>query len=220
MKKTLSTSLLLTTMALGATISTSAAAIEGYEGLSANAGIVSQYFFRGVAQTSTASASAGLDYENSGFYVGTWAADVQDGLEVDFYAGYGLEFDNGLGLSIGGTSYQYTGDFDSAYNEVNLGASYKFLSVAYAVGTHDDDSELGIEEADYDFFSVTAEYEGFSVTYGSWGDEFDGDYFEAGYSTELAGFDVGVSVISNSEELDLETGEGEESLIFSIGKTF
>ena len=58
-------------------------------GVSANAGMVSNYVFRGVEQTESASASAGLDYEHeSGFYIGTWAADVEAGLEYDLYAGW------------------------------------------------------------------------------------------------------------------------------------
>ncbi|OUS23172.1 hypothetical protein A9Q98_16055 [Thalassotalea sp. 42_200_T64] len=217
MKKTLTTSLLLTAMALGSTVSTSALALEGVSG---NAGVVSQYFFRGIAQTGTASASAGLDYENGGLYLGTWGADVQDGLEIDFYGGYGIETESGLGLSAGFTSYQYTGDFDSAYNEVNLGLSYSFFSLSYNVGTHEEDDDLDIEEADYDFLSATVEYEGYYATVGTWGDDFEGDYVELGYGTEVSGFDIGVAVIVNSEELDVETGEGEESLVFSIGKSF
>ncbi|MEW6998748.1 TorF family putative porin [Colwelliaceae bacterium BS250] len=219
MKKFISTSLLLSSIAVTSAFSTSASALE-VEGLSANVGAVSQYFFRGIVQTDTASASAGVDYEIGGFYVGTWAADVQDGLEVDFYGGYALELDAGLGLSAGFTSYQYTGDFDSAYNEVNLGVSYGIFSASYNIGTHEEDNGLGIPEADYDFLSITAEYEGFYATFGSWGDEFDGDYVELGYGTDVAGFDIGVSLISNSEELDLESGDGEESLVFSIGKSF
>ena len=75
----LSTSIILATSALA---STSVSALE-VEGLSANVGAVSQYIFRGIVQTDTASASAGVDYENSGFYVGAWTADVQEGLEID-----------------------------------------------------------------------------------------------------------------------------------------
>lgn len=206
------TSLLATTFT-----STSAHAVEG---LSANVGLVSQYFFRGVAQTSTASASAGVDYEVGNFSVGAWTADVQDGLEIDLYASYGFEFDSGLALSAGVTTYQYTGDFDSAYNEVNLGLSYSFFSASYNIGQHEEDTGLAIAEADYDFLSVTAEYEGFYATYGTWGKDFDGDYVELGYGTEVAGFDLGVAVIANSKELDLETGEGDESLVFSIAKSF
>lgn len=212
MKKTLLSIILTSTLATSAFISTSASAVEG---LSANAGVVSQYFFRGVAQTSTASASAGVDYENGNFSVGTWAADVDDGLEIDFYGSYGNELDNGFGYSLGFTTYQYTGDFDTQYNEINLGASYSFFSIAYSVGTWEVE---GGSDQDYDFLSLTAEYEGFYATYGTWGDEFDGDYIELGYSTEVSGFDLGVAMIANSKELN--GGEADESLVLSIGKSF
>lgn len=217
MKKSLLSIALTSTLITCAIVSTSASAVEG---LSANAAVVSQYFFRGIAQTSTASASAGVDYEIGNFSVGTWAADVQDGIEVDFYGSYGNELDNGFGYSVGFTSYQYTGDFDSAYNEVNLGLSYSFFSLTYNVGQHDEDAALGIDEADYDFLSLTAEYEGFYATYGTWGKDSDGDYIELGYGAEVSGFDLGVALIVNSKELDLETGEGDESLVFSLSKSF
>ena len=187
----LSTSIILATSALA---STSVSALE-VEGLSANVGVVSQYIFRGIVQTDTASASAGVDYENSGFYVGAWAADVQEGLEIDLYGGYGGELDNGLGYSLGFTTYQYTGDFDTSYNEVNLGLSYGMFSVSYNVGEWE--VEAGPDQ-DYDFLSATVEHEGFYATYGTWGKDFDGDYFEVGYGTEVSGFDVGVAVVSVS----------------------
>ena len=207
----LSTSIILATSALA---STSVSALE-VEGLSANVGVVSQYIFRGIVQTDTASASAGVDYENSGFYVGAWAADVQEGLEIDLYGGYGGELDNGLGYSLGFTTYQYTGDFDTSYNEVNLGLSYGMFSVSYNVGEWE--VEAGPDQ-DYDFLSATVEHEGFYATYGTWGKDFDGDYFEVGYGTEVSGFDVGVPVVSNSKELAGTTSD--ENLVFSIGKSF
>jgi len=229
MKKTLLSIALTSLFTLSTTVSTSALAFEesglnGVEGLSANVGVVSQYFFRGVAQTDSASASAGLDYEIGNFSVGTWVADVSDGLEVDIYGAYGLSFDNGFGLSAGFTSYQYTGDFDTSYNEVNLGASFSFVSVAYSVGVWEDgildDNDNPIDDADYDFLSITGEYEGFYATYGTWGQDLDGDYFELGYGTSVSGFDIGVAAIINSKELDGETGDGDESLVFSIAKSF
>lgn len=217
MKKSLF-ALTLSSLLLVPTLATTKA--HAIEGLSANVGVASQYFYRGVAQTTTASASAGVDYERGNFSVGTWAADVEDGIEVDLYASYGFEFDSGLGLSAGVTTYQYTGDFDSAYNEVNLGASFKFIEIAYSVGKHDGDTALGIIEADYDFLSITAEYEGFYATYGTWGKDLDGDYIELGYGTEVSGFDLSVALIANSSELDIETGDGDESLVFSVSKSF
>ncbi len=183
--------------------------------VSANVGMVSEYHFRGVAQTTDASASAGLDYESNGFYLGTWVGDVNDGLEIDFYGGYGFDLSEELSASVGFTTYQYTGDFDSEYNEVNLGLSYGILAVDYAIGTREDDADLNIEESDYTFLSVSLEYEGFYGTFGTFGDDADGDYFEAGYGTEIGGFDVGVSVVVSGSDLD-----DDETILFSIGKTF
>ncbi|MCV2884368.1 TorF family putative porin [Aestuariibacter sp. AA17] len=183
--------------------------------LSANIGYVSQYHFRGIEQTSSGSASAGLDLENQGFYLGTWAADVKDGLEVDVYGGYGFELENGLSLGIGATTYQYTGDFDSAYNEVNLYAGFGMFSLEYSVGKQEDDADLGITETDYTFLALTLEHEGFSATVGSWGDETDGEYFELGYATEVGGFDVGIGVLFSGSDLD-----DDESMFLSISKTF
>jgi len=217
MKKSILTIALGATLASSALISTQAAAVEG---LSTNVGLVSQYFFRGVSQTDTASASAGIDYENGGFSVGAWTADVQDGLEIDLYGGYGGELEGGLGYSVGFTTYQYTGGFDTSYNEVNLGLSYGMFSLSYNVGEHEVE---GGSDSDYDFLSLTVEHDGFYATAGTWGDDFDGEYLELGYGTEIGGFDVGVAFIANSKELGAESISGsgsDENLVFSIGKSF
>jgi uncharacterized protein (TIGR02001 family) len=95
--------------------------------LSANVGYASEYYYRGYLQKES-SASAGLDYETGGFYVGTWAADVGDGLEYDIYGGYGLELGD-FTIGAGFTGYYYTGEFDDTYEEINLSASWQFISV-------------------------------------------------------------------------------------------
>lgn len=183
--------------------------------VTATIGMASEYHFRGIAQTTDASASASLDYEKDGFYAGAFTADVGDGVEIDVYAGYGLEFDGGVAASVGFTTYQYTGDFDSAYNEVNLGVSYGFASFEYSIGKHEDDSGLGIPESDYTFLGLTLENEGFYGTFGAWGDDFDGEYFEVGYGTEVGGFDVGVAMIASGSDLD-----DDETFLMTISKTF
>lgn len=206
----------ITTIALAVLAGSSFSQVALAEGsVAANIGYVSQYHFRGIQQTGGGSASAGLDYENGGFYAGTWAADVADGLEVDFYAGYGIELDSGLALGAGLTTYQYTGDFDSAYNEVNLSAGYGIFSLEYTIGTQDDDAGLGITEADYTFTGITLSHNGFSGTFGTWGDEFDGDYVELSYGTEIGGFDVGIGVIMSGSDLD-----DDEAMYLSFSKSF
>ena len=97
---------------------------------SANVGYASEYHFRGILQKNS-SASGGIDFESGGFYAGTWAADVGDGLEVDGYFGYGMEIGE-IDLSFGYTGYFYTGDFDDTYQEVNLGAGFGLLVLVFA----------------------------------------------------------------------------------------
>ena len=79
---------------------------------------------------------------------------------------------------------------------------------------------------DYDFFGLTIDPgNGFYGTFGSFGDEFDGEYFEVGYGTTVADLDIGVAAIFSSEELSDQAdsaGNPDESqaLIFTIGKSF
>lgn len=183
---------------------------------SANVGLMSEYHFRGLLQNNTATANGGVDYANGGFYAGVWAADVDDGLEIDLYGGYGVEFDSGLSLGFGLTTYQYTGDFDSEYNELNLSAGYGAFSLEYTIGEQGDDAGLGITEADYTFLGLSFESEaGVYVTFGTFGDDFDGDYIEVGYGTSFEGFDVGMAVVSSDSDLN-----DDESLYFTIGRSF
>ena len=71
--------------------------------LSANVGWVSDYYYRGLFQARS-SASAGLDWSGGGFYAGTWAADLDQGLEVDGYFGYGQDVGPAT-VSVGFTGY-------------------------------------------------------------------------------------------------------------------
>ncbi len=197
-------------IAMSALVTTQASAEVSY-----NVGFVSEYYYRGIFQKSS-SASAGIDFEQNGLYLGAWSADVGDGLEVDLYGGYGIETDAGLSASLGFTGYYYTGDFDDTYQEVNLGLGYGMFSLGYSSGQWDG---FGAEE-DYDFLEIGfATDSGFYGTYGTFGKDFDGDYFEFGYGTSISEFDVGVSYILTDELGDQEGGEA-EAIVFSIGKGF
>ena len=66
--------------------------------VSYNVGYASEYYYRGYYQKNS-SASAGIDYEEGGFYVGAWTADVGEGLEYDIYGGYGMDIGD---ISVGG----------------------------------------------------------------------------------------------------------------------
>lgn len=181
---------------------------------SANVGWASDYYFRGILQSPT-SPSGGLDYESNGFYVGTWAADVYDGLEVDGYFGYGGEAGD-FSYSIGYTGYFYTGDFDDTYQEINLGGGFGMVSVDIAIGEYENFSG---PTQDYTYYALTVEKDGFYGTYAGFSQDFQGEYFELGYGTTVAELDVGLSLLFADKDLSI-TGDSNESLIFTIGKTF
>jgi uncharacterized protein (TIGR02001 family) len=186
--------------------------------LSANLGYMSEYHFRGILQK-VSSVSGGIDYESGGFYVGTWAADVGDGLEVDGYFGYGTEIGD-VELSVGYTGYFYTGDFDDTYQEINLGAGFGMLSLDIAIGEYDGDFDPltpGNQDA-YTYAALTLENNGFYGTLATFSQDANGEYLELGYGTTVAEFDVGFALILAND--DLLGGEDDESLVFTIGKTF
>ena len=179
--------------------------------VSYNVGYVSEYYYRGFFQKSS-SASAGLDFEQGGFYAGAWTADVGDGLEVDGYFGYGIETEGGLSLGVGFTGYYYTGEFDDTYEEINLSAGYGPVSVGYSIGEY---AGFG-SPSDYDFFEIGLDLgAGFYGTYGTFGQDAEGAYFEFGYGTTVAEIDLGVSLV-----LPDDTIGGGEGLVLSIGKGF
>ena len=184
---------------------------------SANLGFASDYYYRGFFQKQS-SASGGVDYQAGGFYAGVWAADVggdiaPDGVEIDGYFGYGLDL-GAVSLSAGYTGYFYTGDFDDTYQEINLGAGIGILSLDVALGEYEN---FEGPTNDYTYYALTLEKNGFYGKYAGFAQDFTGEYFEAGYGTSVADFDVGVYLLFSNEDL---TGEANEAIVFTIGKAF
>ena len=180
-------------------------------GGSGNIGFVTDYVYRGIYQADS-SAYAGADYStDSGFYVGTWWADVGLGTETDVYLGYTGGNDS-ITYKIGYTGYYYLDDFDGDYNEINLGLTAGIFAIDAAIGSYDP---LTGDSEDYTFLSVTLAPEmGPYYKYGVWGGDFadnilpsitkdgsdDGDYLEVGYawSFEEPGIDFSAALIHSS----------------------
>ena len=188
--------------------------------VSYNVGFVSEYYYRGVYQKNS-SASAGIDYEQGGFYVGAWTADIGDGLEYDVYGGYGMDIGE-VTVGLGFTGYYYTDDWDETYEEVNLSVGYGPVAITYSIGEYDGEFNEALPAGqDYDFLQIDIELgAGFYGTYGTWGDDADGDYFELGYGTTVSEIDLGVAIIFPSDDLEGDLDAEGEAVVFSIGKTF
>ena len=212
------------------------AGVSAQAEITANAGWLSQYYYRGLQQK-TSSASAGLDVASGAVSAGTWAADVGDGAEIDLYGGVGIDLTDMVSVSIGGTGYFYTGQFDDTYLEVNLGAGLGPISIEWSMGQYsnfDPDNKLK-----YLFVGVTAEHEGLFATVGAAGyntgfsdaisDAFDKDmgyqYLEAGYGFTAGDIDWVISGIYNDSALsgeynaDLEPAP-ELTFVLGLSKTF
>jgi uncharacterized protein (TIGR02001 family) len=188
--------------------------------VSGNAGWVSNYYYRGIPQ-SVSSASAGLDAGVGALSVGTWIADVGDGAEVDLYGSVGTDVGEGS-VSVGGIAYLYTGGFDDTYLEANFGAGYGPLSLEFSIGQYEN---FGAGTQDYTFVGVTAEHEGLSATFGTFGNDFTGNYTEIGYGFSTSDFDFSISGILSDENLSFQNDENgaptsELTMVFGISKSF
>ena len=96
---------------------------------SGNIALVTDYLYRGISQTSEkAAVQGGMDYAHapSGFYVGTWASNVDfaEDLEIDVYGGISGELAGGLSWDVGGMYYIYaSSDAQPEENFVEVYAS-------------------------------------------------------------------------------------------------
>ena len=194
---------------------TAQAQVEG------NVALQSDYVWRGVSQNAEdPSIQGGFDWAHgSGFYVGVWGASVDFGgdesTEIDLYAGWGTEFENGIGIDFGIIEYTYhggpaaSGDFTEYY----AGVSYAGFGLTYYAGDEGDDNiELSYG---YDFES------GFSIA-GTYGDFDSYSYFTVGVSTELGG--IGLDLSYWDTDSDGEDLFGDEltdgRVVFTISKAF
>jgi uncharacterized protein (TIGR02001 family) len=121
--------------------------------VTSNVGIVSNYVFRGIAQTSGNPAiQGGMDYAHaSGFYAGLWGSNVSwiadsgavaSGsvtLELDTYLGYKGSFATDYSYDVGYVRFNYLGDYTATPGfakadtaEVYAAITYKFLTAKYS----------------------------------------------------------------------------------------
>ena len=211
--------------------------------ISANVTLASDYVFRGVSQTDNQLAiQGGFDWgHDSGFYVGTWASNVDSQffggatdpqIELDLYAGFANEFSNGLGYDLGYLRYQYPGGGDFNTNELYGVLSY--MGFSGSVNYSNELAFVGSEESGW-YWKAAYEYSfpyeiGFSAHIGySTGGAFDDDKALGGSYTDwsiagsipVAGVDLGlVYTDTNVSSSDCGGNVCDAKLIATIGKSF
>ena len=190
-----------------------------------NAGLVSQYVWRGISASDGKPAlQGGVDAEwDSGWYAGGWGSNVdyagQTGVELDLYGGWGGHTGD-WNYSAGGTFYTFSDRVAEDFLELNLSGGWKWLTLDIAIGEYDSSDE-------YVFASLTGEYRNFYATLGHWDWDSDlpeGSYAELGYGNTLTIngtdlFDYNLAYIYSEDEL-LLPGEGNNTLVIGISKRF
>lgn len=218
------------TLALLGTVSVAQAEVT------ANLGATSNYVWRGVTQTADAAAiQGGIDYaDDSGFYLGTWASNINGGEEVDLYGGYAGEI-NDFGYDLGAILYAYpSADPDANFTELYGSLSYGVFSagINYTIAGDTDDTEAGNETfIDGDLYYYVAAgmdlSDGWSLggTIGHYDFTDDG---VAGTDTAYTHLQLDVTksagdfgdVTFSISKADEESGDDDPIVFISWGKTF
>ena len=186
-------------------IFSSSVAIQSAE-FESNVAIANDYVWRGMTQTSEEPAiSGGFDIAGeSGLYFGTWASNVEFGdgaaLELDWYAGYANELENGLSYDIGYLAFTYPGEDSLDFEEIYLGLGYSYFGLTYSAG---QDSAPDNTE-----FSVALGETGLGVTYGDY-DEY-GEYTIISYDLPMSIAGLGVSLSWSDFSAETSSGLADE----------
>lgn len=170
----------LPSLALAQAAAPAAAAPASPHTFAGNAGLFSEYRFRGISQTfKQAAFQGGVDYSHeNGIYLGNWNSNVSSGagfpggnLEMDFYGGWKKTWGD-WGLDLGAIYYYYPGTDATAANfvanpknarthtgkvhnsEVYVGGSWKWLSLKYYRGVSDYFSLPDTKKSHYLDFSA------------------------------------------------------------------
>lgn len=181
------TKLSLVAVALTSTLAVSQSALAE---VSANAGVTSNYLWRGVSQSAdSASVSGGIDYANeSGFYAGTWVGSLGEGSgsETDFYLGFGGEADS-FTYDIGFIQYHYSDLEDGDFGEVYFNGGFGNFGFGLAYTAISQVEDGAFEEGD---IYVSVSYGGIdlgndfelSVTAGHYNFDADSDESDLNYN--------------------------------------
>jgi uncharacterized protein (TIGR02001 family) len=199
----------------------------------------SDYDFRGMTQSALEPAvSASLDWSNeSGFYLGAWASNVEFGsasdIEVDAIAGFGGQINDDTGFDVGAVYYSYWPDDDDYnYAEFYAGLSYKALSVK---AWHAPDYfNSGLSASYFEAEATLPLPADFGLTLHAGYNQ--GDYWKVVYESNFVDYSIGISKAIGKFALslkwidgsDLETADGteddlfttESKVFFSVSTTF
>jgi uncharacterized protein (TIGR02001 family) len=235
----------LITTCLGLALSAAASMAAAAE-ISGNVSMASDYRFRGISQLEgkfSPAIQGGFDLETeSGFYVGTWASNINffgGSIETDVYAGFAGKFDEDLEYDVGVLYYGYPhatvgagpNDVDIDYYEVYASISFSgaTLGINYSPDYFAETGKFYYPYADYGFdineqFSVSAHlgYNGFDKKDFLGNDDKYLDW-SVGISTEQLGVEWALTYVDTDLDSDSDCAGDKDlcaaTVVFSISKS-
>jgi len=200
------------------------------ESFSANAGLTSNYVFRGQTQSDDGIAiQGGIDYTHeTEFYVGGWASSVDEvnggdgsGFEIDLYAGWAHSWDD-FGLDIGYIVYEYTDKkFAEGAKEFYIGFDWGPVGITYYDGSDD-----AAGASDYNYVDVGLDIEMIddvllSFHYGRFSPDRGSSFndFKVEATKNILEFDVGIAVTYEDGKSN-QTGTKDTELFLTVKRTF
>jgi uncharacterized protein (TIGR02001 family) len=200
--------------------------------------LASDYIWRGQSQTAGSGAVQGsLNIEHeSGFYLGTWASNIDSDafagsdIEIDYYVGYGNSITEDISYDVQVARYTYPDASDlNSYELIPSISAYGFTAgVKWGFDRADDEHTL------YQFVSYNYElpYEiGLSASYGHTDGKSggkDGEYndWSVGVSKTLLGLDVALTYTdtdisgSSCEDWYGDKDSCDTNVTLAVSKTF
>jgi len=197
--------------------------------VSGNVGATSNYIWRGMTQTKDhASVNGGVDVGYNGFYVGTWASNVdfdnEANYEIDGYVGYGNSIAD-FTYDLSYIRYMYPDSHDeSDFAEVALALGYTIgdltLGASYAKTVYEEwsdgtDPRYVEGTASYDFKVVSLD-----LSYGDYQDS--GDNFTVGLSktVDVFGQSIDLAVVYAEYDADSGSDDDQNNLFATISYSF
>jgi uncharacterized protein (TIGR02001 family) len=208
-----------------------------------NAGITTDYRYRGVSQSRLKpTINAGADYAfANGFYLGGWGSTikwVKDGggdgnLELDLYGGYKFEVAKDLNLDVGYLQYVYPSNKLSPSantGEIYIGATYNQFNVKYSRSVSNLFGFANSKGSGYFDFTGTFDLGGGWGAIGHIGKQsvknnsaFGYTDYKVGATKDIEGYVIGASLIgTDNKKYVSPTGKnlGKNGLVLTVSKTF
>lgn len=222
---------------LGVAVVTAAPFAASAAEISGNVTMATDYVFRGVSQTNEKGAIQGgfdVDFGN-GFYVGTWASNVDFGSEVttemDFYGGYAFDAAEGVGVDVGVVHFVYPGD-EATLNYTELVASVSVSDFSFGLVYSPDyfgDSNNEATVLNVDYSKSIAESVSIDLHVGMTTTDEDGSvddddgYFDymAGINYDVADVTLTLAYFGNDIDDSSVLGDAvtDDRLVLSISKS-